>query len=147
MGMKEVELCRIIQSDQLPECHMFLREKDGGRVFPVIIHMTEMAEIHRKVHGKVMRRPMTHDLFASLVEAAQLNLVSVEVTELRDQVFYARMNFESDQGNTFSLDARPSDAVAIATGMGTPIFASEEILGEIGEVELEGGSEEPDADE
>jgi bifunctional DNase/RNase len=137
MGMKRVELCRIIRSDKSPECHMYLRECEGGRVFPIIIHQNEMAEIYRKVHGVPMRRPMTHDLFASLIEAAGLNLVSVEVTELKNEVFYARMNFEAPDGSTYSLDARPSDAVAIATGVNSTLFASDAILDEIGVVEPE----------
>ena len=135
MAMKQVELCRIIQSDRASECHMYLRELDGGRVFPVIVHQTEMAEIYRKVHGETTRRPMTHDLFASLVRAAALTLENVQVTELKDQVFYARMNLEAEDGRTFSIDARPSDAVAIATGMDCPIFAAEKILDDIGAVE------------
>lgn len=114
---------------------MYLRELEGARVFPVIVHQTEMAEIYRKVHGESTRRPMTHDLFASLVRAAALNLANVHITELKDQVFYARMNFEGEEGRSFSIDARPSDAVAIATGMMCPIFAAEAILDDIGEVE------------
>ena len=156
MGMKQVELCRIIQSDRASECHMYLRELEGDRVFPVIVHQTEMAEIYRKVHGETTRRPMTHDLFASLVRAAALTLENVHVTELKDQVFYARMNLEAEDGRTFSIDARPSDAVAIATGMDCPIFAAEKILDDIGAVEppppeeqAPGGPEQPgeEADE
>ena len=135
MTMREVELCRIIRSDNSPECHMYLREREGGRVFPIVIHQNEMAEIHRKLHGIRMRRPMTHDLFRAFSEKAGFNLASVEVTQLRDEVFYARMNFESEDGRTFSLDARPSDAVAIATGQATQLFADETILEEIGVVE------------
>lgn len=138
MVMKQVELCRIIRSDESPECHMYLRELEGGRVFPIIIHQNEMAEIHRKVHGVPMRRPMTHDLFASLIRAAGLQLASIEVTELRDEVFFARMNFEGRDDLSFSIDARPSDAVAVATGIQAPIFAAEKILDEIGIVEEEG---------
>lgn len=146
MGMKQVELCRIIQSDRASECHMYLRELEGHRVFPVIVHQTEMAEIYRKVHGEATRRPMTHDLFASLVRAAALTLENVQVTELRDQVFYARMNFEGEDGRSFSIDARPSDAVAIATGMECPIFAAEKILDDIGEVEPPAPEEPEDQD-
>jgi hypothetical protein len=141
MAMKEVELYRIVHSDQSPECQMYLREKDKGRVFPVIIAMNEMAEIHRKVHGIETRRPMTHDIFAALMRAEELELASVEITELKDDVFYARMNFLGKGGRTFSLDARPSDAVAIATGVKTRLYASETILDEIGIVE----SDDPDA--
>ena len=141
MAMKEVELYRIVHSDSTPECHMYLREKVGttpggkGRVFPVIIAMNEMAEIHRKVHGIPTRRPMTHDIFASLMKAAKLQLQSVEITELKDDVFYARMNFKDEAGRALAIDARPSDSVAIATGVGAPLFANEKILDDIGIVE------------
>lgn len=141
--MKEVELCRLVHSDASPECHMYLRERvpqgQKGRVFPVIIAMNEMAEIHRKVHGLATRRPMTHDIFAALMKAARLELVSVEITELKDDVFYARMNFKAEDGRAFSVDARPSDSVAIATGVGARLFAAEKILDDIGVVEEEAG--------
>ena len=132
--MKEVQLFRIIHSDQSPECHMYLRERDGERIFPIIIAPTEMAEIHRKVHGVQTRRPMTHDLFASLVQATKLELERIEITELKNEVFYARMHFTGPEGG-LELDARPSDAVALATGLSSPIFANEAILDEIGVIE------------
>lgn len=139
MPMKEVELYRIVHSDSTPECHMYLREKVAagakGRVFPVIIAMNEMAEIHRKVHGIPTRRPMTHDIFVSLMKAARLVLQSVEITELKDDVFYAKMNFKDENGRALAIDARPSDSVAIATGVGAPLFANEKILDDIGIVE------------
>jgi hypothetical protein len=113
---------------------MYLRERDGERIFPIIIAPTEMAEIHRKVHGVQTRRPMTHDLFASLVQATKLELERIEITELKSEVFYARMHFTGPEGD-LELDARPSDAVALATGLGSPIFANEAILDEIGVIE------------
>jgi bifunctional DNase/RNase len=136
--MKEVELFRIVHSDQSPECQMYLREKERGRVFPVIIAMNEMAEIHRKVHGIATRRPMTHDIFAALMKELRAELRSVEITELKDDVFYARMRFHTADGRDLELDARPSDAVAIATGVGARIFVADGILDEIGIVEEEG---------
>jgi hypothetical protein len=144
-GMKEVELFRIVHSDQSTACQMYLREKDGGRVFPVIIAMNEMAEIHRKVHGIETRRPMTHDIFAALMRATNSELVSVEITELKDDIFYARMNFRAEGGHAFELDARPSDAVAIAMGTGAQLLANERILDEIGIVEEAAGESGGDA--
>jgi len=144
--MREVELYRIVHNDQSPECQMYLREKDGGRVFPVIIAMNEMAEIHRKVHGTPTRRPMTHDIFAGLMGKLRTELEAVEITDLKDDVFFARMNFKREDGDDFSMDARPSDAVAIATGVQARIFASEKILDEIGIVESENAEGGGDAD-
>jgi bifunctional DNase/RNase len=143
--MREVELYRIVHNDQSPECQMYLREADGGRVFPVIIAMNEMAEIHRKVHGTPTRRPMTHDIFAALMDQLHTELEAVEITELKDDVFYARMNFTREGGEGFSMDARPSDAVAIATGVNARIYASEKILDEIGIVETDGAGDAGDA--
>jgi bifunctional DNase/RNase len=145
MAMKEVELFRIVHSDQSAECQMYLRDKEKGRVFPVIIAMNEMAEIHRKVHGVETRRPMTHDIFAALMKQVGVELVSVEITELKDDVFYARMNFRGEGGRSFQLDARPSDAVAVATGVGARLLANEQILDEIGiiEEETDGAGEAP----
>jgi bifunctional DNase/RNase len=130
--MQEVELSRIVYSDHRPECEMYLRDKQNGRVFPVIIDINVMLEIRRKVHGEPARRPMTHDLFAALMAETGVTLERVEITELRDNVFYALMHLHDDSGRSFTLDARPSDAVAIATGVDAPIFASETILDEIG---------------
>ena len=148
MAMKEVELFRIVHSDQSAECQMYLRDKEKGRVFPVIIAMNEMAEIHRKVHGVETRRPMTHDIFVSLMKAARLALQSVEITELKDDVFYAKMNFKDENGRALAIDARPSDSVAIATGVGAPLFANEKILDDIGIVEEDeaGGEAEEKAE-
>lgn len=149
--MKEVELFRIVHSDQSPECHMYLREKDGGRVFPIIIAANEMAEIHRKVHDIETRRPMTHDIFAALMRAAGASLERVEITELKSEVFYARMHFQGSDAEPFELDARPSDAVAIATGVGARLFAADHILDEIGVREPDedpaGGAADEDRDE
>ena len=139
--MREVEIVRLVRSDQSPECQLYLKEKLGERVFPVVIHQTEMAEIHRKIVGESLRRPMTHDLLASIARSAGLTLANVQVTKLEDGIFYAQMNFEADDGRSFSVDARPSDAVAVAAGMGAPLFAAEDILAAIGQIERAGPSE------
>jgi len=142
--MRRVELYRLVHSDQTPECQLYLREVEGGRVFPIVISIHEMAEIHRKVHELETRRPMTHDLFRQLLSVRDLTLERVDVTALEEEVFYARMHFTDAAGEAFELDARPSDAVAIATGTGSPVFAADEILDAIGIVEAdepEGGGE------
>jgi len=133
--MIEVELFRILRSDHTAECSMFLREKEGKRTFPIMIGPNEMREIYSKVHGRLPQRPMTHDLFGSLMEAVGLTLERVVITELKDDVFYARMEFSGAGETRVELDARPSDAVAIATAKGAPLFAAPEILDSIGVVE------------
>lgn len=134
--MKAVELCRIMQSDHpRPACRLYLRECDGGRVFPIVIGRAEMDEIHRKVHGAATSRPMTHDLLRALMDATGSALERVEITALRDEVFHARMHFSQEGGDGFELDARPSDAIAIATGLGAPLYADEGVLDAVGVIE------------
>lgn len=134
--MKEVELCRIMQSDHpRPACRLYLRECEGGRVFPIVIGRAEMDEIHRKVHGDATSRPMTHDLLRSLMDATDCALERVEITTLEHEVFHARMHFTRGAEEPFSLDARPSDAIAIATGLGAKLFAAEGVLDAVGVVE------------
>lgn len=147
MAMREVEVYRLIRSERTPECQLYLKEKVGERVFPIVIHQTEMAEILRKVHGDQTPRPMTHDLVASVVRAAGLTLVNVQITRLDEAIFYAQMNFEAEDDRAFSVDARPSDAVAVAIGMGAPIFAAETILASIGQLETESAEEGAEGDE
>ena len=140
--MREVEICRLVRNDRTENCQLFMRERLGERVFPVIIHQTEMTEIHRKIRGEVMRRPMTHDLVAGIIRSAGLTLASVHITKLEASIFFAQMNFEDEGGRNFTVDARPSDAVAVATGMGVPIFAAEAILAAIGQTETDDESGE-----
>ena len=138
MVHKEVELRRLVRKDRTGHGHVFLRECDGGRVFPIVIRHAEMDEIHRNILGEPSQRPMTHDLIRSLLDTLEVRLDRVVVTELRSEVFFARMHFERTDGSTFELDARPSDAIAVASGTGSKIFASEEILDQIGVVEDDG---------
>ncbi len=144
--MKEVELFRIVHSDRTTDGQMYLRELGGGRFFPIVISIFETLEIHRKVHGMPTRRPMTHDLFAALLKELGAELRSVEITELKDEIFHARMNLVHGS-REFTLDARPSDAVALATGTGARIFVDESILDAIGMSEPSPGASEGRAGE
>ena len=134
-AMKEVELYRLVHSDQSPECQLYLKEVEGGRVFPIVISINEMAEIHRKVHGMDTPRPMTHDLFREMASSLSLTLERVEITELNEEIFHATMHFQNSDATLLALDARPSDAVALATGFGSPIYVAKDILDVVGIVE------------
>ena len=70
---------------------------------------------------------MTHDLFAATLEELGARLERVEITELADETFYARLHLATDGGST-EVDARPSDAIALAIRAGAPVFAAEEVL-------------------
>jgi len=126
---------------------LLLREADGqGRVLPVVIDTPEAHAIHRGMEGIRLARPLTHDLLVSMLEELQANVVGVVVTELRERTFFAEIELQIG-GETRTVSARPSDAIAIAVRTNTPIFASEDVLAEAGQIIDEDGSvEDPDND-
>jgi hypothetical protein len=131
--MIECELSRIVLRDTAEEQYIFLREKDGGgRVFPILIGRFEARAIDRTVRRQAFPRPMTHDLLAAIVEATGTHLERVEITDLREGTYFSTLHLRRDT-ETVKVDARPSDAVALAVRMGSPIFVAEAVLEEAAE--------------
>tara|TARA_B100000579_G_scaffold278871_1_gene230694 strand:+ start:2566 stop:3069 length:504 start_codon:yes stop_codon:yes gene_type:complete len=121
---------------------LLLRETEGqGRVLPVVIDTPEAHAIHRGIEGIRLARPLTHDLMVAMLEELQANIVGVVVTELRERTFFAEIELQVG-GESRTISARPSDAIAIAVRTDTPIFASEDVLAEAGQIIEEHGSEE-----
>jgi bifunctional DNase/RNase len=132
--MHECELTRIVLRDTAEEQIIYLREKNGqGRVFPIVIGRTEARAIDRAVRNQSPPRPMTHDLLATVVEAAGCSLEKVEITDLKEGTFFGVLHLRRD-GETFEVDARPSDAIALAVRTRAQIFVAEEVLKEASEV-------------
>jgi bifunctional DNase/RNase len=107
---------------------VLLRESDGERYLPIWIGANEATAIAFAQQGVLPARPLTHDLFRDVLEALGARLTQVNITDLRDGVFFADLIFAS--GTTVS--ARPSDAIALALRTGTPIFGADPVLDEAG---------------
>ena len=122
-------LHRILISETSDQQYIFLKEKDGERTFPIVIGYYEALAIDRFVKETAVPRPMTHDLLVKIVEALGARLEKVEVTNLKESTFYAVLHLDLE-GKKVEVDARPSDAIAIATAMKAPIFVSEKVLEE-----------------
>lgn len=132
--MQECELTRIVLRDTAEEQIIYLREKSGqARLFPIIIGRSEARAIDRAVRNQSPPRPLTHELLATIVEAAGCTLEKVEITDLKEGTFFGVLHLRRD-GETFKVDARPSDAIALAVRTGSPIFVAEEVLREAAEV-------------
>ena len=129
---------------------LLLRETEGqGRVLPVVIDTPEAHAIHRGIEGIRLARPLTHDLLVTMLEELHATVVGVVVTELRERTFFAEIELQV-AGESRTISARPSDAIAIAVRTDTPIYASEEVLAEAGQAIEEhpaDGSSENDPDE
>ena len=113
---------------------LLLRETEGqGRVLPVVIDTPEAPAIHRGIEGIRLARPLTHDLLVTMLEELQATVIGVVVTELRERTFFAEIELQV-AGESRTISARPSDAIAIAVRTETPIYASEDVLAEAGQV-------------
>jgi len=111
---------------------VILKEKEGEQWLPIFIGSTEAHTISLLLQGLKYIRPLTYDLFHSLLEASGSNVQRVEVTELKDNTFFALVHLVNEDGVVQKLDARPSDAVALALKTKAPIFVAPEVFTEAG---------------
>lgn len=116
---------------------VLLKELDGIRYLPIWLGATEATAIAFAQQDVIPPRPLTHDLFKNVLDSLNVNLQTVYLTELKDGIFYAQLNFSEGE----SISARPSDAIALALRTGSPILASEELLKEAG-IEIPDQSED-----
>lgn len=123
----EVELSRIILQSKGEQQYIHLKVKDSQRSFPILIGFYEAAEIHRKISGEKMRRPMTHDLIGRILEVTGSVLEKMVISSLHEETYYATLHV-SQGGEEKTVDCRPSDAVALAVQAKVPIFVAREVL-------------------
>ncbi|SYZ74588.1 conserved hypothetical protein [Candidatus Zixiibacteriota bacterium] len=98
-----------------------------NKVLPIWIGHSEAWAIAMELSGIGSKRPMTHDLLKAVIVALSAQLEKVEITELKEQTFYARLLLNVS-GSVFAIDARPSDSIALALKWGAPIFAEEALF-------------------
>jgi len=111
---------------------IILREqRDGGRWFPIFIGPAEAQTISMLLRMVKHERPLTFDMFQSVLEASNIHVEKVSVTELKNNTFFAEISLRRDN-DVKVIDARPSDGIALALRTGAPIFVSERILDETG---------------
>ncbi len=123
---------------------VLLREADGQhRVLPIFIGPVEATAIAFALQGVVTPRPMTHDLLKDLLGALGVGVDRIVITELRDRTFYAEIEMTTN-GSGYKVSSRPSDAIALAARLGTPIYADEAVLEEAAVTMSEDDEEEDD---
>jgi hypothetical protein len=125
-----MELHKIIISEMQPEQIIMLKEVDGERKFPIVIGNPEAYAIDRRLKGIVSQRPMTHDLLASVIEQLGGTLDRIEINNLQDHTFFARIHIRRN-GEMIKIDSRPSDAIALGVATMVPIYVSEHVLDEV----------------
>ena len=124
-----------------------LREVGGAhRLLPIFIGAPEATAIAFALEEVVTPRPMTHDLFRTVLDDLGVSLEKITVTGLQGGVFHAELELNGRDG-VHTISSRPSDAIALAARTGSPIFATEDVLDEAGYVEsTDEDEEEPSED-
>jgi len=135
--MIELELVGVRVEFPANQPIVLLKEKAGTRYLPIWIGAVEATAIAFALQGVNTPRPLTHDLFKTVLQALDAELTAVHITELRDGTFYAELHLTRD-GEKLSISARPSDAVALAARFeNIPILSAEDVLDSAG-IELDG---------
>jgi len=110
---------------------LILYELEGKRKLPIIIGGFEAQAIALKLENIKPPRPFTHDLFKNIADAIDLHINEIIIDELHHETFYAKVICEMN-GELHEIDARPSDAIALAVRFNAPLFVTEEIMIEAG---------------
>jgi len=106
---------------------IILKLDDADFTIPIWIGLFEATAIATVLQDIRFERPMTHDLFKNFVDRVHMDVAKIEVCDLEDNTFYARIHFISES-ETFCMDARPSDAIAIALRFDAPIYVDEKVV-------------------
>ena len=105
---------------------------DDRRLLPIYIGSPEASSIHYALEGIAPPRPLTHDLFVTVLGQLGTEIERVLITEVRDHTYYAELHLLVS-GAAQVVDCRPSDAIALAVRTGAPIFADDDLLDEVGQ--------------
>jgi bifunctional DNase/RNase len=130
---------------------VILQEREGERVLPIWIGPAEASAIAMELAGVKFARPLTHDLLKQLIVGLGAELRKVIITQVKDNTYYAELHIY--RGDTvIQIDARPSDSIALALRLKTPIFTSDTLLAvtsvDTGDPTVEPGGPTPlDADQ
>jgi bifunctional DNase/RNase len=123
----EVRVSGVAMDDRHKSPVIILQEKEGERVLPIWIGGAEAHAIMAQIAGKKFQRPLTHDLMVNIINDLKAKILKVTITELKDNTFYAEVLLQR-RNELVTIDARPSDSIALAVRTNSPIFISEKLL-------------------
>ncbi len=106
---------------------LILKTVDDEQAIPIWIGLLEATSIASALQKIDFDRPMTHDLFKNFMDGLNIRIAKVEVSDLKDNTFFARIYFTSEE-KEFDMDSRPSDAIAMAVRFQAPIFVEETVI-------------------
>lgn len=128
MSLVEVKIGALIMDPNTNTPIVVLKGIDSETVLPIWVGAFEANAIALEIEKIVPQRPMTHDLLRNLIVECGLNASRVIVTDLQENTFYALLELTDQEGKLVSMDARPSDAIALALRLDCPIFVQQKVL-------------------
>ena len=127
MALIRVRVRGLMMDERSKSPIVVLQEEDGERILPIWIGEAEARAIGIVLAGESLERPLTHDLTVTLVKSLTARILSITITHLKDNTFFAEIHLESD-GQQILVDARPSDSIALALRAEAAIFVDEEVM-------------------
>jgi hypothetical protein len=118
-----------------------LKEIGGERTLPIWIGLLEATAIASELEGIKFSRPMTHDLLKNIMSLMDVKVNKIEVCDLKNNTYFALIYLDH-KGKEISIDARPSDALALSLRMGAPIFVSEDVIKKSSQIDLKAEPED-----
>ncbi len=127
-SLVEVKIGALIMDPNTNTPIVVLKGIDSESVLPIWVGAFEANAIALEIEKVVPQRPMTHDLLRNVIVECQLSATSVVITDLLDNTFYARIELKDKSDEPVMLDARPSDAIALALRLDCPIFVEQKVI-------------------
>jgi len=115
---------------------VILKNQSGEKILPIWVGYMEASSIAMELEKTPRSRPITHDLLKNILDSVNFSLTKIEVTELKDNTFYAVI-YLSNNDKEIALDSRPSDAIAIAIRTGAPIYVNEKVIENAQKIEID----------
>jgi bifunctional DNase/RNase len=126
--MREMKILGLALDEKNESSVVVLKEVAGDTALPIAIGLLESTAIAAGLENIAFPRPMTHDLLKSMMDELGVSVRRVEISDLRDKTFYARIYLKIHNSEEVNLDARPSDALAIALRTRSRIYVHERVI-------------------
>jgi len=120
---------------------VILKEIGGETTLPIWIGLLEAQAIASELEGVNFSRPMTHDLLRNIMELIDVKVIRIEVCDLKNNTYYALIHI-THKGKKLSIDARPSDALALSLRVNAPIFVADAVIRKSVKIDLEAEPED-----
>ena len=127
-NLVEVKIGALIMDPNTNTPIVVLKGIESETVLPIWVGAFEANAIALEIEKVVPQRPMTHDLLRNVIIECRLSASSVIITDLQENTFYARIELKDKNDEPVMLDARPSDAIALALRLDCPIFVEQKVI-------------------